>query len=100
MPTNTTVLIILVIFNLLTINYAYRIYRNNESIQPVFGSYEPSANLQERLANLNNLKQETENNFDKNYYIICQPKSTHILCSQLNNISRRDTGFLRFGRKR
>ncbi|CAF3337365.1 unnamed protein product [Rotaria socialis] len=97
MPTNTTVLIILVIFNLLTINYAYRIYRNNESIQPVFGSYEPSANLQERLANL---KQETENNFDKNYYIICQPKSTHILCSQLNNISRRDTGFLRFGRKR
>ncbi|CAF4401488.1 unnamed protein product, partial [Rotaria sp. Silwood2] len=73
---------------------------NNEPIQALFRSYEYSPNDEETLFNLHNLKQAEEHNLDNYYLVLCHPTSLHILCNKVDNISRRDTGFLRFGRKR
>ncbi|CAF1027538.1 unnamed protein product [Rotaria sordida] len=99
MSTNT-ILICLVILNFITVQYAYRIIPNNEPIQTLFRSYEYSPNDEQTLVNLYNLKQAEEQNLDNSYLILCHPRSSHILCNKLDNFSRRDTGFLRFGRKR
>jgi len=100
MPSNTF-LILLVVLHLLTMHYAYRIDENDEPTQALFRKYEESVNDEERLANLYNLKQAEEYNSDNYYSNPCHPtSSSYILCKKLEHLSRRDTGFLRFGRKR
>lgn len=69
-------------------------------MQGLFRSYEVNTSDEERMANSYNLKPAEENSVNNNYYILCHPKSTHVLCKKFDNLSRRDTGFLRFGRKR
>ncbi|CAF3360465.1 unnamed protein product [Rotaria sp. Silwood1] len=95
-----TVWICLVILNLIAIRYAYHINPNYEPMQTLFRSYEYNPNDDETLFNLYNLKQAEKHNLDYYYLVRCHPTSSHILCNKLDNISRRDTGFLRFGRKR
>jgi hypothetical protein len=98
---SNTFLVLLVILNLLAIHYAYRIDSNDEPTQALFHKYEESANDEERLANLNNLKSAEEYNSNNYYSIPCHPtSSSYILCKKLDYLSRRDTGFLRFGRRR
>jgi hypothetical protein len=53
------------------------------------------------LADLYNLKETEENNLDNYYLIPCHSTSSSFnLYKKLDHPSRRDTGFLRFGRKR
>lgn len=89
----------IIIDKLFSFFLAYRI----EPIQGLFHKYEENLNDEERLANnLYNFKQLEESNSDNYYPIPCQStsSSSYILCKKLEHLSRRDTGFLRFGRKR
>jgi hypothetical protein len=81
---------------------AYRIGGNEEPSQALFRKLKDSANDEERLMNLYNLKRvfEQDQNPDNYYVAPCYPTSSHILCNRIDHLSRRDTGFLRFGRKR
>ncbi len=80
---------------------AYRLVPKDESTQALFPKYEESANDEERLVNLYNPKQVEEYNSDNYFYIPCHPTlSSYSLCKKFEHLARRDTGFLRFGRKR
>ena len=48
------------------------------------------------------IKTLKEYNTDNDYFIPCHPisLSSYLLCRKFDHFSRRDTGFLRFGRKR
>ncbi len=89
-------------YNLFSVSFsAYRINPNDEPTETLFRKYEENANDEGRLANLYNLKQAEENNLDNYYLIPCHSTSSSFnLCKKLDHLSRRDTGFLRFGRKR
>ncbi|CAF0951081.1 unnamed protein product [Adineta steineri] len=90
---SNTFLILLVLLNLFLIHSAYRIDSNNEAL---FSNYNGKVNDEEYL---DNFKTTEENPLDNYYIIPCHGKSSHILCNKLDHLSRRDTGFLRFGRK-
>ncbi len=73
---------------------AYRIDPNGEGNQALFHTYEENGNEEGKLVNLKSIE-------EINNLIPCHPiSSSYILCKKLDQLSRRDTGFLRFGRKR
>ena len=67
-------------------------YRINEPADDLLRQYEGTANGEQRLADFYD--------GDDYYLIPCHAKFSHVLCSKVDRLSRRDTGFLRFGRKR
>jgi hypothetical protein len=76
---------------------AYRIDSNDEPTQALFRKYGESGNDEEKVVNF---KQAEDYNSDNTYFIPCHRTSSYVLCNKLDQLSRRDTGFLRFGRKR
>ncbi|UJR36337.1 hypothetical protein I4U23_029065 [Adineta vaga] len=97
---SNTFLLLLVILHLFSSIYAYRINPNNEPTDILFRSYEGPAINEERFADSYDVKHAETNDLDNYYIIPCHMKSSHVLCNKLDRLSRRDTGFLRFGRKR
>lgn len=81
---------------------AYRLDSKNEPSQSFFRTSDDNGNDQDRLANFFDMKSSDEFHPD-NYHdhIPCYAVTpNYIVCNKFDQFSRRDTGFLRFGRKR
>ncbi|CAF1675707.1 unnamed protein product, partial [Adineta ricciae] len=78
----------------------YRINSNNEPIDLLFRKYEGPTNDEVQLLDFPNEQQADTDELDNYFILPCHPRSSHVLCNRLDHLSRRDTGFLRFGRKR
>jgi hypothetical protein len=75
-------------------------YRINEPADVLAQQYEGTASNEQRLADFYDSQPADGNDGDDYYLIPCRAKFSHVLCSKMDRLSRRDTGFLRFGRKR
>ena len=60
--------------------------------------YEESPTDERQLVNLYDINREASNSNDY-YFAPYYRRSSHTLWNKLNNLPRRDTGFLRFGRR-
>lgn len=79
----------------------YRLESNSEQNQGFFQLPEENGNDQGRSSYLFDLKNRDEAQHENNHDPIpCYAvSSSYIICKKLDQLSRRDTGFLRFGRK-